>query len=169
MAQEGPEKISLIAAIGRNRAIGKDNRLLWNIPGDLPRFKALTLGHPVIMGRKTWESLPEKFRPLPGRANIVITRDSSYEAPGAILAQSFPEALSRARDAEGAEEVFIIGGQQVYECALPFAHRLYLTLVDDEPEGDAFFPAFEDQFTETRSEGGQENNPPFTLVTYERI
>lgn len=146
MAQEA-EKISVIAAIGRNRAIGKDNQLLWQIPGDLPRFKRLTVGHPVIMGRKTWESIPEKFRPLPDRTNIVITRDSSYDAPGAILAQSFPEALSLARDAEGSEEIFAIGGQQVYECALPFATNLYLTLVDDEKEGDAFFPAYEEQFT----------------------
>ena len=80
MAQEG-ETISLIAALGRNRAIGKDNDLIWKLPGDLPRFKALTAGHPVIMGRKTWESLPMKFRPLPGRTNIVITRDSAYDAP----------------------------------------------------------------------------------------
>lgn len=146
MAQEG-EKISLIAALGKNRAIGKDNRLIWNIPGDLPRFKALTSGHPVIMGRKTWESLPEKSRPLPGRTNIVITRDTSYDAPSAILAQSFPQALSLARDAEGADEIFAIGGQQVYECALPFATNLYLTLVEDEQEGDAFFPSYEDRFT----------------------
>ena len=145
MAQEA-EKISVIAALGKNRAIGKDNQLLWQIPGDLPRFKSLTLGHPVIMGRKTWESIPEKFRPLPGRTNIVITRDSSYNAPGAVLAQSFPEALSLARDADGSEEIFAIGGQQVYECALPFATNLYLTLVDDEKEGDAFFPSYEDQF-----------------------
>ncbi|MES2931769.1 MAG: dihydrofolate reductase [Patescibacteria group bacterium] len=146
MAQEA-EKISVIAALSRNRAIGKDNQLLWQIPGDLPRFKKLTTGHPVIMGRKTWESIPEKFRPLPGRTNIVITRDSSYDAPGAVLAQSFPEALSRARDAEGSEEIFAIGGQQVYECALPFATNLYLTLVDEEKDGDAFFPAYEDQFS----------------------
>lgn len=146
MAQEA-EKISVIAAIDCNRAIGKDNQLLWQIPGDLPRFKRLTAGHPVIMGRKTWESLPEKFRPLPDRTNIVITRDSSYDAPGAILAQSFPEALSLARDAKGSEEIFAIGGQQVYECALPFATNLYLTLVDGEKEGDAFFPAYEEQFT----------------------
>ena len=145
MAQE-EERISLIAALGRNRGIGKDNELLWKIPDDLARFKSLTQGHPVIMGRRTWESIPERFRPLPGRTNIVITRDPAYAATGALLAQSFPEALSRARDAEGAEEIFAIGGQQVYECALPFASRLYLTLVDDEKEGDAFFPAYEDQF-----------------------
>lgn len=157
MAQEA-EKISVIVAIGKNRAIGKDNQLLWQIPGDLPRFKKLTSGHPVVMGRKTWESIPEKFRPLPGRTNIVITRDSSYDAPGAVRAQSFPEALSLARDAEGSDEIFAIGGQQVYECALPFATNLYLTLVDDEKEGDAFFPSYEDQFTKEtfREERGQD-------------
>lgn len=153
MAQER-EEISVIAAIGRDRAIGKDNELLWNIPDDLKRFKALTSGHPVIMGRKTWESIPEKFRPLPGRTNIVITRDSAYDAAGAVLAQSFPQALSLARDAEGANEIFAIGGQQVYECALPFATRLYLTVIDGEKEGDAFFPRYEEEFTKetTRDE-----------------
>ena len=145
MAQE--EKISIVVAIGEDRAIGKSNELLWSIPDDLKRFKSLTSGHPVIMGRKTWESIPEKFRPLPSRTNIVITRDSSYNAPGAVLAQSFPEALSLARDAEGSDEIFAIGGQQVYECALPFAHRLYLTLIDDRKEGDVFFPRYEEEFS----------------------
>ena len=168
MAQEA-EKISIIAALGRNRAIGKDNKLLWNIPGDLPRFKELTTGHPVIMGRRTWESIPERFRPLPGRTNIVITRDPAYDAPGAVLAQSFPEALSRARDAEGAEEIFAIGGQRVYECALPFATNLYLTLVDDEKEGDAFFPAYEEEFTkETSREEHEEAGFRYAWVNLER-
>lgn len=168
MAQEA-EKISVIAAIGRNRAIGKDNQLLWQVPGDLPRFKKLTTGHPVIMGRKTWESIPEKFRPLPERTNIVITRDSSYDAPGAVLAQSFPEALSLARDAEGADEIFAIGGQQVYECALPFATNLYLTLIDDEKEGDAFFPAYEDQFAkEMQREEHETNGLRYTWLDLER-
>ena len=146
MAQER-EEISVIAAVGRDRAIGKDNELLWSIPDDLKRFKALTVGHPVIMGRKTWESIPEKFRPLPGRTNIVITRDPAYPAEGAVLAQSFPQALSLARDAEGANEIFAIGGQQVYECALPFATRLYLTVIEGEKEGDAFFPRYDEEFT----------------------
>lgn len=168
MAQEA-EKISIIAALGRNRAIGKDNQLLWSIPGDLPRFKKLTSGHPVIMGRKTWESIPEKFRPLPERTNIVITRDGAYDAPGAILAQSFPEALSRARDAEGATEIFAIGGQRVYECALPFATNLYLTLVEGEKEGDAFFPAYEDQFTkEVAREEQDENGLRYAWIDLER-
>jgi dihydrofolate reductase len=167
MAQE--EKISVIAAIGRDRAIGKDNALLWRIPDDLKRFKQLTDGHPVIMGRKTWESLPEKFRPLPGRANIVITRDSEYEAPGAVLAQSFPEALSLARDAEGSEEIFAIGGQWVYECALPFASRLYLTVIDDQKEGDAFFPRYEEEFTkEVAREEREHEGLHYALLDLER-
>jgi len=168
MAQEG-EKISVIVAIGRDRAIGKDNELLWRIPDDLKRFKALTDRHPVIMGRKTWESLPEKFRPLPNRTNIVITRDSAYNAPGAVLAQSFPEALSLARDADGAEEIFAIGGQQVYECTLPFAHRLYLTVIHDQKEGDAFFPRYEEEFTkETAREEREWNDLRYTWLDLER-
>jgi dihydrofolate reductase len=168
MAQEA-EKISLIVAIGRNRAIGKDNHLLWQIPDDLKRFKALTLGHPVIMGRNTWESIPEKYRPLPGRTNIVITTDSLYAAPGAMLVQSFPEALSRARDAEGAGEIFIIGGARVYECALPFAHRLYMTLIDDKKDGDVFFPAYETEFTkEVAREEREHEGLRYTWLDLER-
>lgn len=170
MAQETPQEIlSIIVAVGRNRAIGKENELIWQIPDDLRRFKEATTGHPVIMGRKTWESLPPSFRPLPNRTNIVITRDSTYKAPGAILAQSFPEALSRARDAEGAAEIFAIGGQWVYECALPFASRLYITLVDDERDGDAFFPVYDDQFTrEVFREEREFEGLKYTWLTLER-
>lgn len=163
------ERLSLIVAIGRNRAIGKDNELLWAIPDDLARFKELTLGHPVIMGRKTWESIPEKFRPLPGRTNIVVTTDSTYKADGAILAQSFPEALSRARDGEGADEIFAIGGQRIFECALPFAHRLYLTLIDDEKEGDSFLPAYEHEFSrEIKREEREWNGLRYAWIDLER-
>lgn len=163
------ERLSLIVAIGRNRAIGKDNELLWTIPDDLKRFKELTNGHPVIMGRKTWESIPEEFRPLPGRTNIVITADSSYRADGATLAQSFPEALSRARDAEGADEIFAIGGQRVFECALPFANRIYLTLIDDEKEGDSFLPAYETEFArELRREEREWNGLRYAWIDLER-
>jgi len=106
------------------------------------------------MGRRTWESLPENVRPLPGRTNIVVTRDGDYSAPGALIAHSFPEAVSLARNAEGANEIFVAGGTEIYQCALPFATNLYLTLIDDEKEGDAFFPRYEDQFTKevTREE-----------------
>jgi dihydrofolate reductase len=115
--------ISLIAAIGAgNRALGKDGQLLWQIPDDLKRFKAITSGHPVIMGRKTWESLPEKFRPLPGRLNIVVTRQEGYEATGAEVCASLETALAMAQGthaAEGGMEVFVIGGGELYKEALP--------------------------------------------------
>lgn len=162
-------RISLIAALaGKSRAIGKENELLFSVPGDLARFKALTLGHPVIMGRKTWESLPERFRPLPGRTNIVVTRSAGYSAPGAMLASSVSEALTLADGAEGSEEVFVIGGGELYRAALPLAHRLYLTLVDLETEADTFFPAYEDEFATVVSKETFEGLPAHTLVTLER-
>jgi dihydrofolate reductase len=151
--------LSLIAAIGKgNRALGKDNQLIWHIPEDLKRFKALTLGHPVIMGRKTWESLPEKFRPLPGRQNIVITRQNDYHAEGAIVSNSLEDAIISAQKTEGVDELFIIGGGELYKEALPFANKLYLTLIDEEKEGDVFFPAFEDRFTKETFREEHEND-----------
>ena len=129
--------LSLIAAVARNRVIGKDNRLLWHLPEDMKHFREVTRGKPVIMGRKTWESLPEKFRPLPGRHNIVITRNPNYNAPGATLADSLESAI---RLAGIEDELFVIGGETLYRQALPLAHRLYLTEIDRDYEGDAFFP-----------------------------
>jgi dihydrofolate reductase len=144
-------RISLIAAIGAgNRALGKDGQLLWQIPDDLKRFRELTSGHPVIMGRKTWESLPEKFRPLPGRLNFVVTRQTNYEAEGAEVYGSLQKAIEKASAAAGGAdnaEIFIIGGGELYKEALPFADRLYLTLIDEEKEGDTFFPLYETVFT----------------------
>ncbi len=143
--------ISIIAAIGKNnRALGKDGDLLWKIPEDLKRFKELTSGHPVIMGRKTWESLPEKFRPLPGRANIVVTRQADYFAKDAIVATTLEDALIRAQET-GDGNIFVIGGGEIYTAALPRADRLYLTLIDEEKEGDSFFPEYESQFTNVLS------------------
>ena len=130
-------EIVIIAAVAKNRVIGKDNRLLWNIPEDMAHFKALTTGQTVIMGRKTWESLPERFRPLPNRRNIVISRQADYPAPGAEIAASLEIALNLASTAE---RVFIIGGEQIYRQAMPIANRLEITEVDLEPEGDAWFP-----------------------------
>lgn len=159
----------MVVAMGRGRVIGKDNGLLWHIPDDLKRFKALTLGHPVIMGRKTWESLPERFRPLPGRTNIVITRQGGYEATGAIVAHSLDEARAAAARAEGGEEVFIIGGAQLYSEALPSADRLNLTLIDDTKEGDSYFPEYEDGFTKKISEESREGNGlTYTWLDLER-
>lgn len=172
MAQEG-EKISIAVAIGRdhqhNHVIGCRGELLWHIPDDLKRFKALTLGHPVIMGRRTWESLPEKARPLPGRTNIVITRNPDYVANGALVAGSFPEALSLAQQAEGADEIFVAGGTEIYRAALPFTTHLYLTVIDDEKEGDAFFPSYESEFTkETFREERVFGDLKYTWLNLER-
>lgn len=173
MAQEDHQeamspRISLIAALGTDRAIGKDNGLLWHLPGDLKRFKSLTSGHPVIMGRKTWESLPEKYRPLPGRFNIVVTRSGWYEAPGATTAFSFPEALSYAKEAEGSDEIFVIGGGEMYRAALPFASRLYLTLVDDNTPGTITFPDYSDFTNELSREAHEESGIGYEWVTLER-
>jgi dihydrofolate reductase len=161
-------ELCLIAAIGTQRGIGNKGQLLWRLPDDLRRFKEITKNHPVIMGRKTWESIPEKFRPLPERTNIVLTRESDYAAPGAVLAQSFPEALSLAKQASGAEQIFAIGGQQVYECALPFADRIYLTRVESTAEADAFFPPYEEGFKIVSEEPGV-GDPPHSFLILERI
>lgn len=145
-------RISIIVAHSRNMVIGKGNDLIWKIPNDQARFKKLTMGHPVVMGRKTWESILEKFRPLPGRTNFVITRDSSYSAPGATVAISIENALTGARQAPGNEEIFIVGGGEIYKQALPLTDRLYLTVVDKEVEGDTFFPEYANIFTKKISE-----------------
>lgn len=141
-------RISIIVAHSKNLVIGKANDLIWEIPNDQLRFKEITMGHPVVMGRRTWESIPEKFRPLPGRANFVITRDASYQAPGATVVTSLEEALTQAKQASGSEEIFIVGGGEIYKMALPtITDRLYLTIIDKEVEGDTFFPEYKDQFT----------------------
>jgi dihydrofolate reductase len=162
-------RISFIVALGHNRVIGKDNDLLWHLPDDLKRFKKLTLGHPVIMGRKTWQSLPDKVRPLPGRTNIVVTRFEDYPADGAQVAHSFPEALSLAKDADGADEIFVIGGGELYRAALPFASRLYLTIVDDPTPGTVFFPEYEQDFlSEVEREEHVDGNYRYTWLTLDR-
>jgi len=163
-------KISLIAALSsRDHGIGMQGKLLWNIPEDLKRFKKLTDGHPVIMGRKTWESLPEKFRPLPNRTNIIITRNPSYKALGGTVSRSLEDALAIAAEAPESSEIFIIGGGEIYTEALPLVSRLYLTLVDVAILADAFFPSYETEFQkiiETISH--PENVPAFSWVTLER-
>lgn len=128
--------LTLIAAVAKNGVIGRDNTLPWKLPEDLKRFKALTTGHPIVMGRKTWESLG---RPLPGRHNIVITRDANYHAEGATKVSTLQAALDVAGDAD---ELFVIGGAEIYRLALAQADRLQLTEIDAEIAGDTFFPAF---------------------------
>lgn len=134
----------MIAAIGKNRELGQNNKLLWHIPEDAKRFKDLTEGHAVIMGRKTYESLPEKFRPLPNRTNIVVTRNSTFTTTTAqlIVVNSLEAAIEAAKKIEK-KEIFIIGGAQIYGEGIKYADKLYLTLVDKEyPDADAFFPDY---------------------------
>ena len=169
-----PIRLSLIVAQGRNRVIGTDGQLPWRLKDDLAHFKRTTMGAPVIMGRKTWESLPK--RPLPGRANIVISRDWNYDAAEARVYSSFMPALNAARAIAlraGKPEVFVIGGAAIYALALPLADRIYLTEVDAAPAGDAFFPALETshwhESASTRIEAGEGNDHDFALRTLDRV
>ncbi len=159
--------LSIIAAIGKNRELGLEGNLLWSLSDDLKRFKALTTSHPVIMGRKTWESLPDRARPLPNRTNIVVTRQAGYDAPGAVVANSFDDARAAAARAEGADETFVIGGGELYAEALPSSDRLYLTLVDATAAADTFFPLY-DQFSMVVIAESGEGDPPHRFVTLEK-
>ncbi len=132
--------IALIVAVAENGVIGRDGKLPWRIPEDMKWFRARTEGRPMIMGRKTWESFPK--RPLPGRTNIVITRDGSFKAEGAVAVTSLATALDVAAG-EAPEEIMVIGGAEIYRAALPLARRIYLTSVHGEIEGDAHFPALD--------------------------
>lgn len=156
-------KISIIVATGRNREIGAKNKLLWKIPEELKRFKEITTGHPIIMGRKTHESIG---RILPNRTNIIITRDSGYSVEGGVVVHSLEEAIVKAKDVSGSRigvrddnEIFIIGGAQIFEQGLPLADKLYVTLVDaDFPEADSFFPEYADKFAEKVFEKEEESS-----------
>jgi dihydrofolate reductase len=170
--------IALVVARARNGVIGRDGDLPWKLRSDLQRFKTITLGKPCIMGRATWESLP--LKPLPGRLNLVLSRDLSYEehgkAKGAVVVSSLADAIDMARETaedDGIDEICVIGGTALFEAALPRAKRLYLTEVEAEPEGDAHFPAFdESQFRETlneRHDAGEKDDHPFVFRILERI
>lgn len=162
------QRISQIAAIDLHRGLGKGGDLLYKIPEDLKRFRSLTSGHPVIMGRKTWESLPEQVRPMPGRVNIVVTRQSEYDASGASLASSIQEAIDMAKLAPGSDEIFVIGGGEIYKEALPYTDRLYLTIVEDSKDADAFFPTH-DEFTKVVEDVAQEHQGlPYRYLTLDR-
>ena len=164
--------LTLIAGVARNGVIGRDNKLLWQLPEDLKHFRAATMGAPVIMGRKTWESLPERFRPLPGRRNLVLSRQAGYEAPGAEVVADLDTALALARSS-GAARAFVIGGAQIYREALPLADELLLTEVERDFEGDAHFPAFSGSaFAEVareRHRAAPPNDFDFSFVTYQRV
>jgi dihydrofolate reductase len=133
-------KISLIAALAQNRTIGKNNDLPWHLPDDMKYFMQTTKGHHCIMGRKNYDSIPEKFRPLPNRTNIVVTRQKDFKAPSCIVVNSIEKGLEIAKDNNEAE-VFIIGGAEIYKQSLAFADRLYLTEIKADIQGDTFFPA----------------------------
>jgi dihydrofolate reductase len=166
-------KLSLIVARGRNGVIGNAGTLPWRLKSDLAFFKRVTLGKPIIMGRKTWESLPRK--PLPGRENIVLTRDWYYKAEGARVYSSFDASRNAAKAVakrESVSEVFVIGGATIYADAIGLADRLYLTDVDAAPEGDVFFPPMDDdEWTEVSSQSvsaGEHDDHAFVIRTLDR-
>ena len=166
-------KLTAIVAAAENGVIGKDGQLPWRLPTDLKRFKVRTMGRPVIMGRKTWESLPKK--PLVGRTNIVLSRDGSFEAKGGLVCDNFADAVSIAREQaaeDGASEVCVIGGASLFELALSRARRIYLTDVDADIEGDVVLsPIDESRWTEVRSQSfpaGEGDEHPFKIRVLER-
>ncbi|OGT87452.1 MAG: dihydrofolate reductase [Gammaproteobacteria bacterium RIFOXYA12_FULL_61_12] len=158
--------ISLIAAMSENRVIGRDNRLPWHLPADLQHFKKLTLGKPIIMGRKTWESLPGL---LPERNHIVLSRNRRYQAEGAILVRDLEKAVMAAGEVA---EIFIVGGATIYEQALATANRIYLTLIHAQIEGDAFFPRLDEgrwRLVLREDHPANGKNPlPYSFLNYER-
>lgn len=166
VAMPSPE-IALIAAVARNGAIGLGNELIFREPADQKHFRDTTLGHPVVMGRKTWESLPARFRPLPGRRNIVVSRNRDFVAAGAEVAHDLDQALAQAQDAP---RVFVMGGAQLYRLALPQARWLMLTEVDADLQGDTFFPPWErSQFDTVSSHAAvTATGLSFRFVTYHR-
>ena len=165
--------LALVVARAANGVIGRDGDLPWRLKSDLALFKANTLGKPIIMGRKTWDSLPRK--PLPGRMNVVLSRDGSFEPANAVVCESFLEAVQMAREQaqeDGADEVCVIGGRTLFEMALPKAKRLYITEVDAEVDGDVTFPAFDEAaWTEVRREehpAGEGDDHAFIFRVLER-
>ena len=160
-------RLNLIFAQARRGVIGLNNSLPWHLPEDLAHFKATTLGQPVIMGRKTWASLPPKFRPLPGRTNIVVTRQADWQAAGALVAHSMAQAVALCH---AEEEVWVIGGAEVYAQALPLAQRAVITEIDADFDGDAFAPTMDASWQETtRASHTAANGLAYSLVTLERF
>jgi dihydrofolate reductase len=159
-------RLHLIYARAANGVIGANNTLPWHLPEDLAHFKRTTLGCPVIMGRKTWDSLPPKFRPLPGRLNVVVTRQEGWQAEGALTAASLESALALCAQAP---DTWIIGGAQIYAQALPLAHSVVVTEIDLHVAGDAFAPVLGDQWQEaSRQSHTSARGLPFSFVTYTR-
>ena len=164
-------RLCLIAALAENRVIGRDNQLPWHLPADLRHFKALTLGKPIIMGRKTWDSLG---RQLPGRLNLVVSRQAYLQLEGAEVFASLEQAIARASQwatAQGVDELMLIGGAQLYELGLAMAERLYLTRVALSPQGDAWFPEVPKQdwrLLERQAQAAGEQSPAYCFETWQR-
>jgi dihydrofolate reductase len=160
-------RLNLIYARAKNGVIGRNNALPWHLPEDLAHFKITTLGCPVIMGRKTWDSLPPRFRPLPGRRNLVLTRDAEWNSEGAERHASIASAIE---STASTPEVWVIGGAQVYQAALALAKRVVVTEIDAEFEGDAWAPTLDESWTETqRTSHRSAQGLGYALVTYERV
>ncbi len=159
-------EIILIAAVGENGEMGRNTDLLWHLPGDLPRFKQLTMGSPIIMGRKTFDSIG---RALPGRLNIVLTANSDWHADGVSVASSIDSALELAKSAVP-EKIFVIGGGQIYKLFLAYATSLEMTEVADAPVADTYFPNFSGgEFKQTARQSITDTSPTFDYVTYRRV
>jgi len=160
-------KLAIVAAVARGGVIGRGNRIPWRLPEDMAHFRELTTGHPVVMGRRTWESLPDRFRPLPERRNVVVTRNPGWSAEGAERVGSLEEALALL---EGEPEVFVIGGAELYANALPRGDELLLTEIDADIDGDVYFPHWEQvEFAEgSRDTRTAADGTPFAFVRYAR-
>jgi dihydrofolate reductase len=163
--------LAMIAALADDRVIGLDNKMPWHLPADLKHFKAMTLGKPIIMGRKTWDSLG---RPLPGRLNLVVSRQPDLQLEGAETFTSLDAALTRAEQwarKQGVDELMLIGGAQLYAQALPRAQRLYLTRIEASPEGDAFFPAYDEAEwarIDSQAHPAEGDAPAYRFETWQR-
>ena len=164
-------RISMIAAVSENRVIGKDNDLVWSLPRDMKYFMDTTRGHHIITGRRNYESIPNKYRPLKDRTNIIVTRQGDYDGGEALIVHSIEEGIDLARK-NGEEELFIIGGGEIYSQALPLADRLYITEVKGIFEGDTFFPEFDpgnwEEVSRISNETDERHDYAFDYVIYDR-
>lgn len=164
--------ISIIVAVGNNNVIGKDNALIWHLPADMKFFKEKTTGHCIITGRKNYESIPEKFRPLPNRTNIVITRQKDYHAPGAIVVNSLEKAIADAKQTKD-DEIFIIGGAEIFRQCMHLTDRIYLTKIYHSFEGDVFFPELNrnewKEISRIKGITDEKNKYKYDFITLEKI
>ncbi len=164
--------ISIIVAVAENNVIGKDNTLIWHLSADMKYFKEKTSRHCIITGRKNYESIPEKFRPLPNRTNIVISRQKDYNAPGAIVVSSIEDAITKAKETDDSE-IFIIGGAEIYRQSIHLADKLYITQIHNKFDGDAFFPEIDaskwKKTSETKGIVDEKNTYKHDFLVFEKF